>query len=410
MARLDRLFKMMVDEGVSDLHLGSDNSPMWRQHGEIKKLEGEDVITESEMLPLIKEIMPDMNYDEFLESNDTDFAYELEGVARFRANVFRDRKGPGAVFRVIPSKILTAEDLNLPKAILDLCFLSKGLVVVTGPTGSGKSTTLAAMVDFINRNRTEHIITIEDPVEFVHENKKCLINQREIHKHTKGFKQALRAALREDPDIVLVGEMRDLETVEIAIETAETGHLVFGTLHTSTAASTVERIIQQFPGEKQEQIRQMLSGSLKGVVSQTLLKNADGKGRSAALEILIVNNPVAAQIREGKTFQIASTMQTSANIGMTLLNDELLKLVVKGKVAPSEAFLKAIDKKDMIQKFENSNIRFDPDSVGGGASKAEEKPVKKRMPMDDDMGGGFARKSRREVPESGGGFGFGRKK
>src|SRR5678815_5458268 len=251
-----------------------------------------------------------------------------------------DRKGPGAVFRVIPSKILTAEDLGLSPFILKLCQLNKGLVLVTGPTGSGKSTTLCAMIDYINRMRRDHIITIEDPIEFVHENKKCLINQREVHTHTDGFKPALRAALREDPDILLVGEMRDLETVAIAIETAETGHLVFGTLHTTTAASTVDRIIDQFPADRQSQIRVMLSESLRGVIAQTLCRKIGG-GRVAAREILLTTPAISNLIREGKTFQIPSIMQTNRQAGMVTLNDALMELVDAKQVEPKEAYMKA---------------------------------------------------------------------
>jgi twitching motility protein PilT len=254
-----------------------------------------------------------------------------------------DRKGMGAVFRVIPSQILTAEQLGLSPHLLQLCHLSKGLVLVTGPTGSGKSTTLCAMVDYINRSRHDHVITIEDPIEFVHDNKSCLINQREVHTHTESFKDALRAALREDPDIVLVGEMRDLETVAIAIETAETGHLVFGTLHTSTAASTVDRIIDQFPADRQSQIRVMLSESLKGVIAQTLCRKVGG-GRVAALETLIVNTAISNLIREGKTFQIPSMMQVGKAQGMQTLNDALADLVKNKLVAPEEAYVKAVDK------------------------------------------------------------------
>ena len=249
----------------------------------------------------------------------------------------------GAVFRIIPSKMTTAEQLGLSKAIMGLTELSKGLVVVTGPTGSGKSTTLCAMVNNINMTREDHIITIEDPVEFVHENIKCLVNQREVHNHTMSFKDALRAALREDPDIVLVGEMRDLETISIAIETAETGHLVFGTLHTTTAVSTVDRIIDQFPADRQQQVRVMLSESLKGVVAQTLLPKKGG-GRVAALEVLVVTPAISNLIREGKTFQIASAMQTGRSHGMVMLNDALFDLVQKDIVEPRDAYLKAIDK------------------------------------------------------------------
>jgi twitching motility protein PilT len=287
--------------------------------------------------------MPGKNREEFARRHDTDFAYELAGVARFRANVFMDRKGSGAVFRVIPSKILTAADLGLSPHILQLCRLNKGLVLVTGPTGSGKSTTLCAMVDYINQNRSEHIITIEDPIEFVHENRKCLVNQREVHTHTESFRDALRAALREDPDILLVGELRDLETVAIAIETAETGHLVFGTLHTTTAASTVDRIIDQFSSDRQSQIRTMLAESLRGVIAQTLCKKIGG-GRVAALEVLIVTSAVSNLIREGKTFQLPSIMQVGKAQGMVTLNDSLMNLVTKKLVAPEEAYAKSVDK------------------------------------------------------------------
>jgi twitching motility protein PilT len=341
---IDRLFHVMFERKASDLHLSVGMPPLIRKDGEITPLEADAPTLDAEaMTALLDPIMPQKNRDEFLDRHDTDFAYEIAGLARFRSNMFLDRKGPGAVFRVIPSKILTAEDLGLSPYILQLCRLSKGLVLVTGPTGSGKSTTLCAMVDYINRNRADHIITIEDPIEFVHENKKCLMNQREVHTHTDGFKDALRAALREDPDIVLVGEMRDLETVAIAIETAETGHLVFGTLHTTTAASTVDRVIDQFPTDRQAQIRIMLSESLKGVIAQTLCKKIGG-GRIAALEVLIVTGAVSNLIRESKTFQIPSIMQVGKSIGMVSLNDALMDLVAKKLVAPEEAYLKAVDK------------------------------------------------------------------
>jgi twitching motility protein PilT len=266
-----------------------------------------------------------------------------------------DRKGTGAVFRVIPANILTAEQLGLSPAILQLCRLTKGLVLVTGPTGSGKSTTLCAMVDYINRLRQDHIITIEDPIEFVHENQSCLINQREVHTHTESFKHALRAALREDPDIVLVGEMRDLETVAIAIETAETGHLVFGTLHTTTAASTVDRIIDQFPTDRQSQIRVMLSESLRGVIAQNLCRKIGG-GRVAALEVLIITPAIANLIREAKTFQIPSMMQVGKAIGMVSLNDALMDLVTKKLVAPEEAYSKSVDKPGFEAALKRASI------------------------------------------------------
>ena len=343
-ARMEKLFRAMAEVGASDLHLSTSMPPLMRKDGKMKPLETDETTFSPEaMRELLTSIMPEKNQKEFGERHDTDFAYQIEGLARFRANIFMDRKGMGGVFRIIPAKMTTAEQLGLSKAILDLCKLSKGLVVVTGPTGSGKSTTLCAMVNHINTEREEHIITIEDPIEFVHDNNKCLVNQREVHNHTDSFKDALRAALREDPDIILVGEMRDLETIAIAIETAETGHLVFGTLHTTTAASTVDRIIDQVPADRQQQIRVMLSESLKGVISQTLLPKKGG-GRVAALEVLIVTPAISNLIREGKTFQIPSAMQTGKQHGMVMLNDALMELVQKGIVEPKDAYLKSVEK------------------------------------------------------------------
>jgi len=365
MAQLDILFKAMVERGASDLHLSTGEKPILRISGTLTRIEEMGEVTNADAQKVLYEIMPEKNRREFEELHDTDFAYSLEGYGRFRSNVFMDRKGIGGVFRLIPSEILTAEQLNLSKAILDFCMLPKGLVLVTGPTGSGKSTTLCAMIDYINRKRSEHILTIEDPIEFVHENKSCLINQREVHNHTSSFKAALRAALREDPDIVLVGEMRDLETVEIAIETAETGHLVFGTLHTTTAASTVDRLIDQFPADRQSQIRTMLAASLKGVVAQNLLKKKGG-GRVAALEILIITSATANNIREGKTYQIQSAMQVGAKYGMRLLNDVLVELVEKDIVEPAEAYYKCVDKADLLKKFketEKTRIDFTPEEL-----------------------------------------------
>jgi twitching motility protein PilT len=346
----------MVEIGASDLHLSPGETPMLRLNGEMIRVPGAKDCSSEETARLLFQLMQPRYKQEFEAGADTDFAHEIPGLARFRCNVFAERKGPGGVFRVIPNKIPSAVDLGLSKAILDLCFLSKGLVLVTGPTGSGKSTTLAAMVDHVNRNRTDHIITIEDPIEFVHQNKKCLINQREVGIHTQSFKRALRAALREDPDIVLVGEMRDLETVAIAIETAETGHLVFGTLHTSTAPSTVDRIIDQFPADRQAQIRVMLSESLKGVISQTLLKRKGG-GRVAAHEILIGVPAISNLIREGKTFQIPSIMQTSRKHGMIVMNDSLVDLVKRDVVTADEAYLKSADKHSLLLQFKNANIQ-----------------------------------------------------
>ena len=341
---IDQMFQAMVKLGASDLHLSVGSAPMVRKDGHMQLLDSTlGVLSAQDVVQLLAPIMPEKNRKEYAERHDTDFAYEIAGLARFRSNVFADRRGPGAVFRVIPSKILTADQLGLSQHILNLCHLNKGLILVTGPTGSGKSTTLCAMIDYINRTRPDHIITIEDPIEFVHDNQKCLINQREVRTHTDSFKDALRAALREDPDIILVGELRDLETVAIAIETAETGHLVFGTLHTTTAASTVDRVIDQFPSDRQAQIRIMLSESLKGVIAQTLCRKIGG-GRAAALEVLIATQAVSNLIREGKTFQIPSIMQVNKANGMVSLNDALMDLVTKKIVEPAEAYAKAVDK------------------------------------------------------------------
>ena len=346
----------MVTQNASDFHLSSGNTPTFRLGGTITTV-GKEILTAEAVKSLIYEIMPERNRLEWEQSNDTDFAYDLTGSARFRCNVFSDRKGIGAVFRLIPSRISTFKELGLPDTIKKLCFLQKGLVLVTGPTGSGKSTTLAALIDFINGHRTDHIITIEDPIEFVHPNKKCLINQREIHTNTEGYKPALRAALREDPDIVLVGEMRDVETVRIALETAETGHLVFGTLHTNSAHMTVDRLINQFPADEQPQVRCSVAESLKGVVSQTLCKKQGG-GRVAALEILMGSYALSANIREGKLQQIPNFIQMGRKEGMCSLNDSLLELVSKGVVEPAEAYQKAVAKDEFLKRMGSlSNCR-----------------------------------------------------
>jgi twitching motility protein PilT len=331
---------------------------MMRIDGELEVIEGMPVIDAKRMQELLFSIAPDRNTEEFRECGDSDFAYEIEGVSRYRANMFMDHKGPGGVFRVIPTKILTVEQLGLSQDICNLAYLNKGMVLVTGPTGSGKSTTLAAIVDLVNSERKDHVITIEDPIEFVHPNKQCLVNQREVHIHTDGFKKALRAALREDPDVVLVGEMRDLETIAIALETAETGHLVFGTLHTSSAVSTVDRIIDQFPADQQEQIRIMLAESLRAIIAQVLCRKIGG-GRCAALEVLIVNPAVSNLIREGKTFQIPSIMQTGKRLGMVMMNDALLNLVQKKIVEPKEAYAKAMDKTGLLNSFRAKKIPVD---------------------------------------------------
>src|SRR5438445_1353685 len=346
---LGDLLRALVQSKSSDLHLRVGEPPLFRTHGEMTRQAGPPLSTDQLQLMLLA-IMPERNRTEWKDTGDSDFAYEIAGLARFRVNAARDRKGPLAVFRVIPAQVVSVEQLGITKEVQQLCFLTKGLVLVTGPTGSGKSTTLCALVDLVNRMRTDHIITIEDPIEFVHENKKCLITQRQVGVHTDSFRSALRAALREDPDIVLVGEMRDLETVAIAIETAETGHLVFGTLHTTTASSTVDRMIDQFPADRQSQIRVMLSESLKGVVSQTLCKRIQG-GRVAAREILLTTPAISNLIREGKTFQIPSIIQTSKQIGMVTLNDALLELVEKKEISPDEAYMKSVEKTGLVTSF-----------------------------------------------------------
>jgi len=355
---IDRLLCRLLDVKGSDLHISANATPMMRIDGEMKQVPGAEPLSGEQIQRMLMPIIPPRNREEFAKTHDSDFAYELPGKARFRANLFVDLKGMGAVMRVIPSKILTTDDLNLPKELLALCHLPKGLVLVTGPTGSGKSTTLAALVDYINRTREDHIITIEDPVEFVHPNKKCLVNQRQVGEHTDSFKKALRAALREDPDIVLLGEMRDLETIAIALETAETGHLVFGTLHTSSAPSTIDRIIDQYPPAQQEQIRVMLANSLKGVIAQMLCKKIGG-GRVAALEVMFGVPAIANLIRESKVFQIPSIMQTGRKMGMALMNDSLFKLVKDGIVAPEEALAKANDKPGLLVAFQSAGIRLE---------------------------------------------------
>ena len=355
---MDELLRLMVSSEASDLHLSAGSCPVLRVHGEVQFLKDRGVLDSDIVKDLVYSILDDEVRETFEEHRDADCAYAIPGLSRFRVNVFEDRKGIGTVIRTIPVEILTAEQLGLPPAVLELCFLTKGLVLVTGPTGSGKSTTLAAMVDHINKNRTDHIITIEDPIEFVHQNQKCLINQRQVGNHTGSFIAALRAALREDPDIVLVGELRDLETIAIAIETAETGHLVFGTLHTSTAMATVDRIIDQFPADQQEQIRTMIAASLKGVIAQVSCKKKEG-GRAAALEILLGTSALASLIRDGKTFQIPSIMQTSKGQGMVTMNDALMKLVKSGKVDPKEAWMKSTDKTGLIGLFKSNGIKAD---------------------------------------------------
>lgn len=355
MPKIDRLLDLMVKDEASDLHLSTGQRPFLRIHGVMTRIDTEPILTSAAILALLHEVMHEDGRVQLEREMDTDFAYKVDRLGRFRVNGFHDMNGVGAVFRLIPDKIPTFDQLNMPQTLHDLCYLSKGLVLVTGPTGSGKSTTLAAMIDHINRNRSEHVITIEDPIEFVHQPIKCLINQREVHHDTKSFARALRAALREDPDIVLVGEMRDLETIEIAIETAETGHLVFGTLHTNNAATAVDRMIDKFPSDRQNQIRSMLSDTLKGVIAQTLCQKIGG-GRLAAFEVMIVNVPVANHIREGKIFMIPSVMQVSRAIGMQTFSNALTQLVTSGSVTAKEAYIKAIDKEEMQVALKNAGV------------------------------------------------------
>ncbi|HKT61881.1 MAG TPA: type IV pilus twitching motility protein PilT [Gemmatimonadales bacterium] len=361
-AAMEDLFRLLVNAGASDLHLRSGEPPLLRQHGELAR-QDRPALPAERLEAMLTSIMSPREIAEFREVGDTDWAYEIPDLARFRCNAGRDRHGPIAVFRVIPTTVRSADEMGLSREVQNLCYLTKGLVVVTGPTGSGKSTTLAALVDLMNRSRNDHIITIEDPIEFVHQSKKCLVTQRQVGVHTRSFKQALRAALREDPDIILVGEMRDLETVSIAIETAETGHLVFGTLHTTTAASTIDRIIDQFPPDRQSQVRVMLSESLRGVIAQTLCKKIGG-GRVAAREILLTIPAVSNLIREGKTFQIPSVIQTNRRAGMVTLNDALLELVEAKQVEPKEAYMKAVEKAGFAAALKAK--RYDVSFLGEG--------------------------------------------
>ena len=379
--KMESLLRVLITNKASDLHLRSGSPPMLRASGDIAPIANEPVLSSQDIETMLNAVMLQHNREEFKELNDSDFAHEIPGIARFRGNALRDRKGTGAVFRAIPASVVTVEQMGISAEVQRLCHLTKGLVLVTGPTGSGKSTTLCALIDLINRSRSDHVITIEDPIEFVHESKKCLITQRHVGVHTSSFRHALRAALREDPDIVLVGELRDLETVSMAIETAETGHLVFGTLHTSTAVSTVDRIIDQFPPDRQAQIRVMLSESLKGVISQVLCKKIGG-GRVAAREIMLSTPSISNLIREGKTFQIPSVLQTSRRLGMVTMNDALVELVDSKQVDPQEAYLKATDKVGILNmlKQRGKDVSFaDPDDAkaAGGAEAPAAKAGKR---------------------------------
>ncbi|MBF0464877.1 MAG: type IV pilus twitching motility protein PilT [Nitrospirae bacterium] len=347
MAKIDAFFKLMNEQGASDLHMVAGSQPILRIRGEMERIKYKE-LDNDELKAMLYEIAPEEKVKLYEETGDVDFAYEIPKLGRFRSNFFKQKWGVGAVFRQIPEKIATVDELGLPPVCKKFAMLNKGLVLVTGPTGSGKSTTLAAIVDYANKNRKDHILTIEDPVEFVHKSASCIVNHREVGPDTRSFGAALRGALREDPDIILVGEMRDLETIQLALEAASTGHLVFGTLHTQSATKTVDRVIDVFPANQQAQIRTTLSEALKGVVAQNLFKRIDKKGRCAALEILVITYAAANLIREAKTPQLASVMQTGKKLGMVTLDDAILDLLNKGWIAAEDAYDKSMDKKRFI--------------------------------------------------------------
>jgi twitching motility protein PilT len=357
MARIDAFFNLMFEQKASDLHLSSANSPMLRINGELHRVDYPPLDNDS-LKAMLYEIAPDYKIKQYEETGDVDFGYEIPNVSRFRANFFQQKFGCAAVFRQIPTKVLSFEDFEkfdapLPAVLKKFAMLHRGLVVVTGPTGCGKSTTLAAILDYANRNRRDHIITVEDPIEFVHESKNCLVNHREVGTHTKTFSSALRGALREDPDIILVGEMRDLETIELALTAANTGHLVFGTLHTQSAAKTVDRIIDVFPADQQNKIRATLAESLKGVVAQQLFKRIDKKGRVAAMEILVFTTAIANLVREGKTHQIPGMIQVGKKLGNQPLDDAIMEHLRMKRISPEDAYDKALDKRKFRQFLTN---------------------------------------------------------
>jgi twitching motility protein PilT len=343
MAYIDQFFEVLINAGASDLHLGETQPPKIRRHGDVIPIR-EEVLSHEEMGYMLSEIAGPERWQRYEETGDLDFAYEMDEKSRFRCNFLKQTGGYGAVFRLIPTKILTLEQLGIPEVVKEFGKFRSGLVLVTGPTGSGKSTTLAAIIDYINTNYTKHIITVEEPIEFVHPNKQSIITQREVPEHSISFAAGLKAALREDTDIVLVGEMRDLETVSLALTAAETGLLVFGTLHTNNARKTVDRMIDVFPSDQQAQVRTMLSASLRGVLAQLLLKRCDGGGRLAVNEILIVNTAVSAIIREGATQKLQDVIVAGKGEGMQFMDDAIWDVMLKGMVSPHEAYMKAIDK------------------------------------------------------------------
>ncbi|HUU40047.1 MAG TPA: type IV pilus twitching motility protein PilT [Desulfatiglandales bacterium] len=360
MAQIDAFFKLMNEQKASDLHMAAGQQPILRIRGELERVKYK-VLDDDSLKAMLYEITPEHKIKIFEETGDVDFAYEIPGLARYRANFFRQKNGVAAVFREIPDKILSCTDLGLPPVIRQLATLPRGLVLVTGPTGSGKSTTLAAIINEANATRKDHIITVEDPIEFVHVSQKAVINHREVGIHTRSFSAALKGALREDPDIILVGEMRDLETIELAIEASSTGHLVFSTLHTSSAAKTVDRIIDVFPTEQQEQIRSTLSDGLRAVICQGLFRRigpTGPMGRIAALEIMIATPAVRNLIRERKTFQIPSSIQTGKKYGMQSLDDSIMDHLTKKRISAEEAYAKCNDKSKFLPFLKNPPVDF----------------------------------------------------
>lgn len=368
MARIDAFFRLMHAQNASDLHLSSGNAPCLRIQGELEPVKFKELDTD-ELMAMLAEVAPANKIQQFEQTGDVDFAYELAGIGRFRANYFRQANGVSAVFRQIPTRIMTIEQLGLPAVTRRFAMLEKGLVLVTGPTGSGKSTTLAAIIDYCNKNRRDHIVTIEDPIEFKHSRINCIVNHREVGLHTKSFAAALRGALREDPDIIMIGEMRDLETISLALEAASTGHLVFATLHTQSAMKTIDRIIDVFPTNSQEQVRSTLADTLKGVLAQTLFKRIDTRGLAAAIEVLVGTAACANLIREAKTHQLMSVIQTGRKLGMQTLDEAIEALLAKRQISPEEAFEKSIQKERFVPYLRSIPLEYQ-DALGKEAGPA----------------------------------------
>jgi twitching motility protein PilT len=378
MPYIDQFFQVLVDSGASDLHLSQGQPPKVRRHGEIVSIR-EEPLTYEEMSYMLSEICTPERWQRYEEHGDLDFAYEMNEENRFRCNYLKQTHGYGAVFRIIPTKIKTLEDLKVPEIIKTFGHMRGGIVLVTGPTGSGKSTTLAALIDYINTNFSRHIVTIEEPIEFVHRNKKSIITQREVPEHANSFPTGLKAALREDADIVLVGEMRDLETIALALTAAETGLLVFGTLHTNNARKTVDRMIDVFPSDQQSQVRTMLAASLRGVIAQILMKRQDGSGRVAVNEILMVNGAVSAIIREGATQKLQDAIVGGKSQGMQFMDDAIWEQLLAGVVSPNEAYMKAIDKSRFLPFLPPEDAAL-ANAAGGSAENPAEAPKQGRSP------------------------------